>query len=58
MTADKRMVDVGEGILDFAELFSHIDTAGFKHYFVEHDRPDVALESIAVSIKAVKSLVF
>ncbi|MEM9939227.1 MAG: sugar phosphate isomerase/epimerase [Pseudomonadota bacterium] len=28
----------GEGVIDFAEIFAKSETAGLKHFFVEHDR--------------------
>ena len=53
-----RMADVGSGEINFAEIFSHADTAGFKHFFVEHDRPGNGLASVAVSIYTVRNIVF
>ncbi|MBL4580648.1 MAG: sugar phosphate isomerase/epimerase [Gammaproteobacteria bacterium] len=53
-----RIADVGSGEIDFAEIFSHVDTAGFKHFFVEHDRPGNGLASVAVSIYTVRNIVF
>ncbi len=53
-----RMVDVGRGEINFAEIFSHADTAGFKHFFVEHDQPGNGLASVAVSLYTVRNLVF
>lgn len=44
--ADGTMVDVGDGAIDFAGIFSRSEQAGIRHYFVEHDQPDDALESI------------
>ena len=73
MDSSRRMVDVGSGSIDFAELFSYRNTAGFKHYFVEHDNPGGrrsggrrtgggragdGLTSVAASIKALRNLVF
>lgn len=53
-----RMADVGRGTIDFAGIFAHADTAGFKHYFVEHDNPGNGLASIASSIYTVRNLRF
>ncbi len=53
-----RMVDVGSGEINFAEIFSHADGAGFKHFFVEHDRPGNGLASVAVSIYTLRNIVF
>ncbi len=44
--ADGAMVDVGDGAIDFAAIFSRSEQAGIRHYFVEHDRPDDPLESL------------
>lgn len=53
-----RMADVGRGEINFAEIFSYADTAGIKHFFVEHDRPGNGLASVAVSIYTVRNIVF
>lgn len=53
-----RMTDVGLGNIDFAEIFSHGDEAGFQHYFVEHDNPGNGIASIANSIYTVRNLRF
>ena len=53
-----RMVDVGSGEINFAEIFSHANTAGFKHFFVEHDRPGNGMASVAVSLYTVRNIVF
>ena len=53
-----RMADVGQGTINFAEIFSHVETAGFKHYFVEHDNPGNGLASVANSIYTVRNLRF
>ncbi len=53
-----RMADVGSGEINFAEIFSHADTAGFKHFFVEHDRPGNGMASVAVSLYTVRNIVF
>jgi len=53
-----RMVDVGSGEINFAEIFSHANTAGFKHFFVEHDRPGNGMASVAVSLYTVRNIIF
>ena len=53
-----RMADVGRGLIDFPEIFSHADTAGFEHFFVEHDRPGNGMASVAVSIYTLRNLTF
>ena len=56
MSPDGEMVEVGEGEIDFAALFEHADTAGLKHYFVEHDWPDDSLQSIRTSFDNLSKL--
>lgn len=58
MDANRRMTDVGRGTINFAELFSRVDTGGFEHYFIEHDNPGNGLVSIAQSIYTVRNLRF
>lgn len=53
-----RMSPVGNGTIDFAEIFSHSDSAGFKHYFVEHDNPGDGIASIASSIYTMRNIRF
>lgn len=53
-----RMVDVGRGEIDFGAIFSHADTAGFEHFFVEHDRPGNGLASVAVSLYTLRNIVY
>ena len=52
------MTDVGRGEIDFAEIFSHSETAGIKHYFVEHDFPEDGLDSVAYSINSLSNIYF
>lgn len=52
------MVDVGRGVIDFAEIFSHSETAGIKHYFIEHDRPSDGINSVAYSFNTVNNIRF
>ncbi|MGH7462061.1 MAG: sugar phosphate isomerase/epimerase family protein [Longimicrobiales bacterium] len=56
MTRDGKMVNVGEGSIDFAGLFAHADRAGVKHYFVEHDEPTSPINDARVSFVAVQKL--
>ena len=51
LSADGQMVDVGAGEIDWTELFALSDTAGLRHYFVEHDRPGDPLASIEASYR-------
>ena len=52
------MVDVGSGTIDFAGIFAQAETAGIRHYFVEHDNPGDGFTSVANSYRAVRELVF
>ena len=45
-TSDGQMVDVGDGVIDFASLLRQADRLGLLYAFVEHDRPGDALESV------------
>ncbi len=58
MGADRGMTPVGEGQIDFAAIFAESETAGLKHYFVEHDHPEDSLASIRTSIAHLRSLEF
>ena len=55
---DKRMVDVGQGVLDFAGWFAQRDRAGIKHFFVEHDQPTDPFGSIRTSYEHLRQLTF
>lgn len=58
MDRDGNMVDVGRGTIDFAELFSHVEGAGFEHYFIEHDYPTDGINSITYSYNTVSNIRF
>ncbi len=54
-TADKNFTEVGNGIIDFKEIFKHKDEAGMKYFFVEEDKcPGSPFDSITTSIKYIK----
>ncbi|MBM4205352.1 MAG: sugar phosphate isomerase/epimerase [Gammaproteobacteria bacterium] len=55
-SASGEMVDVGQGTINFVELFAA--GSGLRHYFVEHDQPKDALASILTSVKALKEIRF
>lgn len=55
-TATGDMVDVGNGVIDWAGIFAHADQAGMKHFFVEHDQPETAFGSIEVSYSYLSGL--
>ena len=56
MAADGTMVNVGEGVIDFAGIFAQARIAGVQHYFVEHDNPAQPLRDVAVSFRAMGRL--
>lgn len=58
MADGKQIASVGQGNIDFGDIFAHSEQAGLKHYIVEHDRPDDALKSIETSYKYLKDLEF
>jgi sugar phosphate isomerase/epimerase len=47
---------VGEGVVDFKNIFANVQIAGAKHYFVEHDMPKDAFASIATSYKNLRAM--
>ena len=51
LTADGRMADVGAGVIDWAGLLAMSDTAGLRHFFVEHDQPGDPLASVEASYR-------
>lgn len=55
-TADGRMVDVGDGVIDFAALLGMAEGRGLRHAFVEHDSPEDALVSVRRSIESLSRL--
>ena len=55
---DGEMADVGKGEIDFSEIFSYAETAGIKHYFVEHDFPEDGMNSVAYSFNTLKNTYF
>lgn len=56
MAADGKMVNVGEGTMNFAAMFEAGRKAGVKHFFVEHDNPTDALNDVRVSFAAMQKL--
>ena len=55
---DHKMVDVGQGKIDWKRIFAKKDQAGIKHAFVEHDQPPQPFEDIAVSARYLSQLEF
>ena len=56
MSSAGKMVDVGKGEIDFAQILSHSTLAGFRHFYVEHDQPTDSLASAAYSFQNVNNL--
>jgi sugar phosphate isomerase/epimerase len=55
---DNRMVDVGQGKIDFRTIFAQSEKAGFKHYFVEHDQPADPIATIRNSYNFLHRLTY
>ncbi len=54
-TADKAFTEVGNGSINFKEIFKHADKAGMKYFFVEQDRtPGSPFDSITQSYNYIK----
>jgi sugar phosphate isomerase/epimerase len=58
MAADRKMVDVGAGTIDFSSLLSAGKQAGLEHYFIERDDSPDPMATAAASYAAVRQLVF
>jgi len=52
------MTEVGDGIIDWENLFAQADKAGIQHYIVEHDNPTQPFESITRSYEYLEKLRF
>jgi sugar phosphate isomerase/epimerase len=50
--------DVGSGRIDFARIFARSETAGIRHYLVEHDNPRSPMDSIEASHRYLRELRF
>jgi len=58
-TADQEMTDVGQGKINFADIFAQEKKAGIKYFFVENDNPKPSgLASARVSYDYLKRLRF
>ncbi len=55
---EHKMVDVGQGKIDWKRIFAKQDQAGIKHFFVEHDQPPQPFQDIAASYNYLKNLEF
>lgn len=56
LSSDGRMVEVGQGAIDWPRIFAARRQAGIRHYFVEHDEPQDPLESVRVSYEYLRGL--
>ncbi len=45
-TADGEMVDVGDGVIDFANILVDAAARALRHAYVEHDQPGDSVESV------------
>ncbi len=50
------MADVGQGSIDWKNLFAHSAKAGIKHYFVENDNPKSEFDDIKISFNYLRDL--
>src|SRR6266849_4701210 len=53
-----KMADVGSGNIDWKRIFAQSGKAGIRHYFVEHDEPKSAFDSIERSYDYLQRLRF
>lgn len=58
MDKEGKMVDVGQGAIDFKRIFAARRQAGIRHFFVEHDNPPSPLDSVRNSYQYLKNLEF
>jgi sugar phosphate isomerase/epimerase len=58
LKATGRLADVGKGVIDWTRILAQSDKGGIKHYFVEHDEPKSAFESIKISYTYLNNLHF
>jgi sugar phosphate isomerase/epimerase len=52
------IADVGGDSIDWARVFARSEQAGIAHYYVEHDNPKSAFDSLAASAKYLQALRF
>lgn len=55
-TGDGEMVDVGDGVIDFATILADAASRALRHAYVEHDQPDDSVESVRRSYGHLTSL--
>lgn len=56
--ASGNMTDVGNGVIDWKQIFAKSDLAGIKHYFVEFDNPKDPFASIQACYAYLEKLRF
>jgi len=55
---DNKMVDVGQGKINFPQIFAQSEKAGIEHYFVEHDQPANPIATITNSYNYLHNLTY
>jgi len=55
---EHKMVDVGQGTIEWKRIFAKRAQAGIQHFFVEHDQPPQPFDDIAVSYRYLSQLEF
>lgn len=55
---EHKMVDVGQGKIEWKRIFAKREQAGIRHFFVEHDQPPQPFDDIATSYTYLKNLEF
>jgi sugar phosphate isomerase/epimerase len=58
-TSEGKMVDVGDGVIEWGRIFAHADTGGVEYHFVEHDEPTAPADlAVAKSYNYLRALRF
>ena len=52
----KNILPVGEGVVNYKRIFASAKLGGLEHFFVEHDFPKDAFESLRISKKALDAI--
>ena len=52
----KNILPVGEGVINYKRIFDAAKSGGLEHFFVEHDFPKDAFESLRISKKALDAI--
>ena len=50
LDAEKKMTDVGQGVIDFPRIFAKSEQAGLEYFIVEHDHPEDPIKSIETAM--------